>query len=210
MRKIIGFFTGGVVVILVIVAVFAGVRLYNYSGITKINLVLFQSADLRQNRIESPVPIDKIPDRYLRDLLLAQFANEYLRVTPYNDPARGSILQSMSSPDVINNWQKNVMPTITDLSKNHVLREVIIDRDGIEIRGDFFVVPYKLKTFSKPNDLNASPVISGGQSLFMKVRFNKQLRQNPFGKKFDAGVAMDNGLPPAAIFDFIVYEVIIK
>jgi hypothetical protein len=213
MRKLIGFFAGLTIIALVLAAVFAAIRLYDYADASNINSVLLQPADLWQNRMDAPIPLEKISDEYVRDRLMAKFVSEYMRVIPSRSEIgeragpRGA-LRLMSAPDVFSKWERDARPDLEKMAAERKRRIVSVGR--ISKQGDYFVVPFLTKTWNNPNRLDDTPVVSSGREMYMKIRFNKKVRKMMGGSEFDAGRWMSKGLPPTAIFEFIVDEVFIK
>lgn len=211
MKKLVGFFAGIMILALTAALVHVSLRLYNYAGASRINAVLLQPAALWQNRISPPIALENISDEYVRNQLIAKFATEYLRVMPNADElkARGGsrgALSLMSSPSVMAKWRRDMLPELEKMAGDKKMRAVTVPLYRIEIRGDYFVVPFRTKTWNNPNDINAMPADSGGE-LYLKVRFNKKVRRTMGGREFNAGAAMDGGMPPSAVFEFMVDEV---
>jgi hypothetical protein len=213
MKKIIGFFAGLAIIALTLAAVFTAARIYDYSNSSKINPVLLQPDNLRENRIEPPIPLEKLSDRYILNLLVAKFAAEYMRVIPNEDELRGraagrGALALMCGADALAKWRRDEFPAMEKMAMEKKRRAVSIGR--ISKQGDYLVVPFATKTWNNPNRLDEIPSVSSGKEMYMRIRFNKKVRRSGGARGFDAARWLDGGLPPAAIFEFIVDGVEIK
>jgi hypothetical protein len=190
-------------------------QIYNYAGNSRIDSVLMQPAELWQNRIAAPVPLEKIADDYIRNQLIAKFAAAYLEVAPStaeleSRAASRGALRMMAAPAALSAWESEVMPELRKMANEKKFRKITVRARDIEQRGDYFVVPIATKTWNAPNDINALPVVERGKELYLKLRFNKKIRETLQGRDFNAGAFMDRGGPPAAIFEFMVDEAVIK
>ena len=215
MRALIGFFAGVMIIALVAAATMVAARIYDHSRVLGINAVVLQNADLHQNRIAAPTHLAEYPATRLRNRLIATVAAEYLGVVPNSEElaARASgrgLLRLVLGADALLKWRADVLPGLERMAEQKKMRRVIVDARGIYEKGDYFVVPFETKTWDDPNDLNAAPITIKGAEMYMKLRFNKKVRETYRGERFDPGEYLDRGFPPAAIFEFIVDEIIIK
>ncbi|MDR2268730.1 MAG: hypothetical protein LBD94_00925 [Rickettsiales bacterium] len=215
MKKIIGFFSGVAILVLAAASIHVCVRVYNYADAQKINAIMLQPATLRQNRIPAPIALENISDEYIRNRLIIKFAMEYLQVMPdigelETRAGPQGALRLMSAPAVVSKWKSEVMPELKEMADKRKMRTITARPKDIEIRGKYYVVPFRAKTWNTANDFNSPPIISSGQELYLQLRFNKKIRETLHGREFSAGKFLDNGMPPAAIFEFMVDEVIIK
>ena len=216
MKKLIKIFAGLMIMVLIIVSIHVCIQIYNYASSQKIQSVLIQPSVLWQNRIESPIPLAKISDTYIRNQLISRFVSEYLSINPdteelnSRDNKNTGTMRYTASSNVIAGWTKYVKPELIRLANNKIMQQVVIDTKNIELRGDYFVVPFYMKTWNSPNNLDANPMISSKREMYLKLYFNKKVRTQVGNKSFNAGAAMDKGLPPFAIFEFVVVEVMIR
>jgi hypothetical protein len=213
MRTLIGFFAGLTIFALIVAMLAVAIRVYDYGAASKLNSVMLQPTELHTNRMSAPTPLDNYPVRRMRNHLLATVAAEYLRVLPTEgelDARENGLLRLVCAPGVVAKWRKETLPGLLEMSGAKKMRHVVVDMRGISDRGDYAVVPFVLRTWNNPNDLDAMPVTDKGQEMYMKVRFNRKVREMRNGREFDAGDYLDRGFPPAAIFEFIVDEIIIK
>jgi hypothetical protein len=213
-RKLIGFFAGLAILALIVASVRVGIHIYNYAGASEINSVLIQTENLQRNRIEA-LPLEKMSEDYIRTRLIAKFAKIYLEVLPLTEElddraAATGALRLMSAPSVVTKWKNEVMPVLEKMAGEKKFREIIIRTRDIAQLDDYFVVPILMKTWDAANNPNASPIISNGGELYLKLRFNKKIRDMLQGRDFNAGAFLDKGLPPEAIFEFMVDEAVLK
>lgn len=191
------------------------IRIYDLATAGKINPVLFQPAALWQNRIDAPVPLENMADEYIKNRLLIKFVTEYLQVIPSEAEinarsANKSVLALQSSPDVMDKWRRDVLPNLREMAGKRQMRRIIIDDRKISKPGDFYVVPFTTATWTSSSSLDVIPEIINGGEMHLKIHFNKKVRDMFNGQEFDAGKYMDAGFPPAAIFEFVVIEAVIR
>lgn len=211
MKKILMFFTGILLLLISFAALYFSSALFDASEKRSIKSFVFQPNDLSVNRVGRPVPIDELSDTYVREKLIKKFVTEYFYISP--DPESlairtrpDSIMAALSSPEVFKNWRKGEAQKIEEVSDNKVLRHVsfneIVQKEG----SDYWEVHYELKTWEKPNIMDLKPKLTEGV-MYLKIEFEKKLRNMRAGKDFDIGEYLKNGGDPAAIFNFMVTEV---
>lgn len=149
--------------------------------------------------------------------LLERYVTELFYVTPdttaletRKDP-RTSPLRHMSTSKVFNQWLDIIAPEITEMVNNKVLRTVklvaIEDVPGIDDDIEYKKVEYELKTWTKPNDMNAVPEVSRGV-VYLQVVYNPGLRQE---MQQSTGMSitkyLEKGRDPAGAFRFGVTDI---
>ena len=217
MRSVIRFFAAVLIVMLIAAAMQVATRIYNYSGAQAIDTVLLQPAPLYQNRIRGAViSLANMSDDYVRGQLIRRFAIEYLSVVPNSrEPAarasaRG-LLRMMSSAETLAAWRRDVLPELERMANEKKMRIVEVRLRDIRAMDDYYVVPFRTKTWFDANDLDARPTTDEGSELYLRLRFIKKVREfTRRGEPFDAGGFLDDGMPAPAIFSFVVDEVQIK
>jgi len=178
--------------------------------------VLMQTGNSWQQRMDAPTPLEFADEDFVKKHLIIKFASEYLSVVPNNAELaaraspRGGSLAIMATGAVLAEWRRNVLPELNNMATSHMLRTIHINPDDIHIMGQYYVVPFTSRTWTTPNVLGAVPITDSGYAMFLKIRFNKRVRDTMGGRPFDAGRFLDRGLPPTAIFEFIVEEVQIR
>jgi hypothetical protein len=211
MKKILSFLSGFIIIMIVIATVNISLRLFNYISFQKINTVLMQPSELWQNRIETPVALSDMSDDYIKSQLITKFVTEYLKVIPVPgeiSARTNQTLQFMATPNVLKKWEYSVKPGLIRMASEKQMRRVYIDANKISIRGDYYVVPFTTQTWVQTNNLNILPVTDSGQEMYLKVNFNKKVRDKMFGR--DPSFALDHGIPAFSIFEFVVTEALIQ
>ena len=126
-------------------------------------------------RITPPVSADDIPDKLLREFIIARFVHEYFYVIPDETNARNragfkntdgtpSTLWGLSqlNPKILTNWANTVAPQIIELAGKKALRSVQTLPDITEDKSGHLVVKYILRTWDNPNDVLATPKTESG------------------------------------------------
>jgi hypothetical protein len=195
-------------------AVMVCIRIHDYASESGINAAMIQNADSERGRAAPPIALENISDSYVLNRLIAQFAGLYLGVVPSADDlaerasARGA-LRLMSSPAAMAKWRAEILPDLESMANDKKMVAISVNPGDIRQMGDYFVVPFVQTVWAAPNDM-APPARIGGRELYLKLRFEKELRDAASGGGFDAGKFLDSGRPPAAIFKFMVEEAIIR
>ena len=185
---------------------FAG-AIYDAENKYRIDAFFFAKNLRSDQRLDTPVSAENIPNSFLRDILIARFLNEYFYVIPDADNARmrmnlkntdekhtPTLLQIMCEKRVRDDWLAYVAPQILELSKEKSLRHVQMGEIS-ESESGYLVVQYKLLTWSKPNDVMALPTEEIGQ-LYMRVTkrdistWNDNDTLNRLQKGYDPTVAL--------------------
>jgi len=82
------------------------------------------------------------------------------------------------------------------LANEKKMRTIEVRLRDIRAMDDYYVVPFKTKTWNEANDLDARPTEEGGRELYLRLRFIKKVREfTKRGEPFDAGGFLDDGLP---------------
>jgi hypothetical protein len=178
-----------------------------------IDVFVFQPDIQSTRRMGRPVPVEELSDGFVRDKLIKKFIAEYFYVAPDAEnialrTKSNSILAAMSSAEVFWDWMKTEAQEITKMADKKILRDVnvlsIIPRQP----GNYFEVYYELKTWSRPNDMNAAPETQPGIANIY-LNFEKGFREyRGQGQKFDIKKYLEDGGDPAAIFKFRVEKMI--
>lgn len=210
MRKIIMFFSGIMILLLSVTALYFSGALFDANNDRYIDAFVFQPNNLSSDRIGTPVSIDQLSDKFVREKLIKKFITEYFYVNPdvENIALRtrsDSVMAAMSGPIVFKDWKKNVAKEINTLSDKKFMRTATVV-DEIIKKGDYWEVHYELKTWDKSNDMNLTPQVENG-IIYLKIVFEKGVRDKRAGSKFDVQKYLNSGGDPAAIFKFRVDEV---
>ncbi|MBN1324797.1 MAG: hypothetical protein JW974_01095 [Alphaproteobacteria bacterium] len=210
MKKLIMFFAGIILLLLTFVALYFSGALFDASNDRYIEAFVFQPNNLSTDRIGHPVPVEKLSDKFVRERLIKKFIIEYFYINPdvENIALRtrsDSVMAAMSAPDVFKDWRKTEVKEIEDLSGKKAFRTVTIG-DEILKKGDYWEVYYELKTWHETNNMNLTPDVKNG-IMYIKISFEKGIRDKRAGGSFDIQKFLENGGDPAAVFKFRVDEV---
>lgn len=209
MKKLIMFFSGLMLLVLMCGALVLTGFIYDTGAKTTIDTYFFQPDD---NAIRRPgVPVDDVvlgADK-MRERLIAKYITEYFYVTPdISDVTRRKAgetsLYRMSVRPVFNAWLKNVAPEIEDLAKSRALRTVSLVSLSQDKNNKYWIAEYELKTWQTPNNFASTPIISRG-ILYLGIHYAPGMRDK-MGKK-SVEEYLESGGDPAAVFQFIVIDV---
>ena len=116
-----------------------------------------------------------------------------------------SVMSAMASPAVFKDWKNVEAATIEKLAGSKIFRTVSV-ADEILQKGDYWEVYYELTTWEEPNNMELEPIIHGG-IMYIKISFEKGIRDQINGQDFNVQKYLNEGKDPAAIFKFKVEEV---
>lgn len=209
MKKIIFILSSLALVLLLFCAVYFSGALFDLAGKNRINSFVFQPNNFSSDRIGRPIGLDELSDKYVSERLIEKFMNEYFYVIPSQQNVvrrkkSDAVMKAMAESVVYNNWIKTVVPDLESLANNRMLRRVHVI--GPILKPDeYYIVNYQLET-SRPNDFDAIPQTTSG-TMYLKIRFEKGIRQERAGQPFDAGKYLESGGDPAAVFKFRIEEI---
>lgn len=212
MKKVLTFFAGIILLLLMFTALYVSGVIYNAADEKKIGSFVFQPNNLSTQRIGKPLTIDDMSEKFLRERLIKKFVTEYFYVTP--DPEnialrtrQDSVLAALSSPAVFREWRDSTASEIETMAQKKILRKVTVANEILKPENsDYWMVVYELKTWDGPNDLAQDPIIEKGV-LYLDLDFEKGIRPQRSGQPFDVQEYLNNDGDPAAIFKFRVNEV---
>lgn len=204
MAKIVSFFIGLCILALMFGAIAGAAAIYDTTRQIKIQTYFFQPNNQSGERVGVPAtPADLGRDK-MRRLLVEKYLSEYFYVIP--DAANvemrmgaNSPLARMSTSDVFAQWLDFEGEYIQELAGKGVFRTVRVVGD-IEkpADSDFWTVKYEMKTWYKPNDMAAEPVVTR-DVLYMGLVDENIL---DFRESLDVAQYLEDGYDPAAIFRF--------
>ena len=209
MKRGIGIFFGAILMAVVAGMLWFAGAIYDAGREMTIEPYVFQPNNLSIARIGVPLSINQMNESIVRDALIKKFVMEYLYVVPdVDNVARrarsGAILSLMAGRDVFDAWVDNVVPELEQMATDKMLRTVQVASQIFKPAGsDYWTVGYELKTWNAANDMMIEPVVQRG-ALYLKVAFEKKLRDQMHGAPFDVREYLNNGGDPAAIFNFRV------
>ena len=209
MRKIIAFFTGIALLVLTVAMLFLASAIYDTGSKEQISTYFFQTNELSVMRTGNPVRLADMNETTMREMLIKKYVTEYFYAIPdvENIATRttsGSVLAQMSDSAVFNDWVNGEAAGIESLAENKMMRTVDIDGQ-VYMDGDFWIVPYILRTWTVANDMSATPQITRG-TLQMEIMFEPRVRATiDVGKYLKRSYnRFEVGYDPAVIFRFRV------
>ena len=208
-RKLITFLASLVLIALTIAMLFLASAIYDSAKKSSVDTYFFQTNRLSEMRPGTPVTAAGIGETAMREMLIKKYVNEYFYAIPDAEniarrASRGSTLASMSTPGVFNTWTQTEAETIETLADQKMMRMVQIDGEIFKPSdSDYWVVPYVLYTWTKANDMTATPVTTRG-TLLMDIFYTPGTRET-----IDVGNYLKHGYnrfeqvrEPATIFRF--------
>ncbi len=218
MRKLITFIFGLVLLALTVAMLFLVSAIYDTGARTSIETYFFQTDNLSVMRPGAPVRESEMGETAMRDMLIKKFVTEYFYAIPdvaniEHRMGKNSTMFYMSDPRVFNAWLDGEAAGIQSMADHGMMRTVAIDGEIYkEPDSDYWVVPYVLYTWTKPNDMSISPQVTRGV-LLMNVLYQPGIRDNIDAKAFDAGKYLKRGyndfgleLDPSIVFKFRVMD----
>lgn len=191
--------------------------IYDAENKSDIQTFFFEPGTKSANRISVPVSADEMPDNFLRDMIIARFVHEYFYVIPSRENAekrlnfvdyngkhtalRGLLSQRES---VYKDWAENIGPEIVKLANDKAMRTVRVV-DISETESGHLVVKYQLKTWTKPNDVFAQPVITDGVMFLSVTRGPIHVEQTQ-----EVLNRLKTGDDPISAFNFRILDVRLK
>ena len=207
------FLSGLVLIALMIAMLFLVSAIYDSTKKSSVNTYFFQRNLQSINRTGTPETPAQIGETAMREMLIKKYVNEYFYAIPdvENVAQRMTVestLAQMSTPEVFDTWANNTAKDIQKLADDNKMRTVEIDGEIFKpADSDYWVVPYILYTWNKPNDMTAAPVITHG-TLLMNVFYTPGTRE-----ELDVGNILkqsynrfESKLDPAVIFRFGVID----
>ena len=207
------FFGGLVLIALTIAMLFLTSAIYDSAKKSSVDTYFFQRNLRSVERTGAPIAPAELGETAMREMLIKKYVNEYFYAIPDSEDiairmTSGSILGRMSTSEVFTKWLEGEAEKIQYLAEEKMMRTVEINGEIFKPDdSDYWVVPYVLYTWEKPNDMTAMPVVTRG-TLLMNVFYAPGTREtidvgnylkhsyNRFESRYD----------PAAIFKFGVMD----
>ena len=209
MKRLVGYIIGLLTLLVVFAMVFVASGIYDNGNKINIDPYFLRTALTGVSATDVPRTIDEVGQRRLRDWLIQKFVTEYFYVVPdvENIAQRErpgdlkSVLYYMSDQrsDVFRNWVKKEVPKIREMAEKGIMRTVTVFDEIVRPNPDsnYYMVEYELKTWYKPNDMDATPEITRGK-MYVSVT------EGPNGIQpiENVGTALERGVNPAMVFSF--------
>lgn len=209
MKKLIMFFAGLMLMTLTFGVMVISGMIYDTGAKTTVETFFFQPNDYSSRRPGVPATAQDLSESKLRDMLVGKYLIEYFGVTPDMDEmtlrkAGKTALARMSVRRVFEHWAQNIAPEMETLAQAGVLRTAslveIIPEPG---SAEYWRVEYEIKTWNRPNDLSAKPVVERGK-LYMNIVFEPKMREQIQNKSIEG--YLESGGDPAAVFRFGILD----
>lgn len=215
MRRLALFLIGVLILVAMFGLVFFSGAIYDAEKKYTVETFFFEPNNQSERRISAPVAANNIPEKFLRELIIKRFVNEYFYVIPDSDNAmmRQTFKNtnntetalwglSYSNPNIQKQWLENVSPQIVELAGKKALR--IVDVTNIaESESGHLVVEYVLKTWLQPNNVFALPEITTGV-LYLNVK-KQPIRVKQSQEALDR---LQRGVDPVSAFTFDILDVV--
>ena len=213
-RKIVMFFFGLLLLALTVAMLFMASAIYDTSVIESIDTYFFQTNELSTQRPGQPIRESEIGETAMREMLIKKYVTEYFYAIPDTNNIEQrmgnySVMVQMSAPDVFNQWKNGEAVGIQSMAENNMMRTVeIVGEIYKPADGDYWIVPYVLKTWTVPNDMSIDPQITQG-TLLMDIRYEPGIRETTLdiGKYLKNSYnSLEIGYDPAIVFRFKVMD----
>lgn len=210
MKKILMFFAGLLLLVLVFGAIFLTGAIYDAGEKRTVDTYFFRPNNLSTERPGELEPLSEIGDTRLIDMLITRYVAEYFGVLPGGDYTGTSnkMLSGTSSQSVFRDWQANVAPESQNMATKGMMRTATVVGDITRPGdGDYWRADYELRTWQTPNNLATGPVVTTG-TVFLKVRYEPGIRDTRL--EYGLHRYLEEGGDPAGFFKFMVQEVVLK
>ena len=209
MRKLILFFSGLLLLVLMFCAIVLSGFIYDTGRKATVETYFFQPDDNSARRPGVPASPADFGDENMRDLLIAKYITEYFYVTPdisdlERRKAGRTALVRMSTPSSYQTWLTTTAPEIEELASGGALRTVSLVSASKRENNKYWEIKYELKTWPKSNNFSVLPTVTNG-ILYMDILYEPGMRTQINQKGIDQ--YLESGGDPAAAFRFKVLDV---
>ncbi len=212
MKRIFGYLIGLLTLFGVFAMIFIAAMYHDVSNKTIVE-PHFLRTGVDADRPALPQTASEIGNRRLRDWLIQKFVVDFFYVNPDVDnidrrttPSTMSPVYVMAAPGVYKQWQRDVAPGLREMAAAGVRQTVtVFDEIYKPDNSNFFRVDYELKTWTKPNDMGAEPIITRG-TMYLAINENiiGQVRSPESLRKI-----IEKGWDPSLAFSFLVEKIIL-
>ena len=145
------------------------------------------------------------------EMLVDKFITEYFYVVPdvnnINTRISGTAgLARLVSPELFAQWTATIAPEISDMAAAGMMRTARVIEINMPEIGDRWQITYELHTWTVPNDLSLTPIITRG-TMMVKMRYEPGFWKDTSGKEINIGHELETGRDPSTIFKFRVFEI---
>ena len=210
MKKLIMFFAGLLLMVLMFAALFFAGLIHDTGAKTTIDTYFFQPSDDYTNRPGVPVSPAELGDDGIYNLLLERYITELFYVTPDSSLIKSRIagetsLMRMSTRAAFDTWLQQIAPELERLASARALRTVRIVDTWAE-SDKYTGVEYELQTWDKPNNFSVQPTLSRG-IIYLDIYYQAGMRESIGGQS--PTDYLESGGDPAAVFRFGILDMVI-
>lgn len=214
MKKIMGYIIGFATMLGIFAMLYVVGAIYDTGKKITVTPYFFRTGLSATNQTNVPQTITEIGNRRLRDWLIQKFVQEYFYIIPDVDNVNARtgrrfyrMIRMMSTPNVANRWEQDVVPEIRELAGAGVRRTVRVFNEIFQpANSNYWHVDYELKTWYKPNDMSEVPQVTRG-TMYIEIQ-----QPDAIGRIYtplsEVQAALQEGINPAAIFVFRVSDVL--
>lgn len=212
MKRFILYLLGILTMMLMCAALFLSGAIYDAWNKSQTETYFFQHNNLSSRRPGVPASPEDLGESKMRDRLIQKFITEYFYVWPgdnniENRAGKYGALNWLSSRNVLAEWIETMAPEIQQMSNNHMFRTATVDTNTIfrPEKSNYWSVEYELKTWTTPNDPNATPEIQRGK-MFLQIEHRSGIPESVV--EYGVHDLLDKGGDPVMLFRFKVMDVI--
>lgn len=208
MKKLFGFLTGFLILLITFAIVYLSAAIYDTQSSQTVEPYFFRP--WTRPNIAKPKTLDEVGEKALRNMLVQKYVKEYFYEIPSNDDlvvrtSYSGFLNLMSTDKVFDDWKKNIVPELSAMVQNGYMRMVTVSDEIFKpANSDYWQVDYELKTWEEPNNLSATPKITYGTVYLDIVYAGLHEPIEKVQKK------LLNGEDPATMFIFEVQDIIVR
>lgn len=208
------FFAGFMLMVLMFVALCFSGAIYDAGREMVVQPWFFQVNSQSSMRLGIPATPADLGDARIREMLIQKYVVEYFYVIPdVEDIARRTLahgaIAHMSSSVVFNQWRNDQAQIMQSMAEDKMLRTVHVNTHDIykPDGSDYWVVPYRMTTWTAPNDFSVAPVSTNGL-IFLDIIYEPGMRSDMGNAS--VGEFLERGGDPAYIFKFLVNDVVLQ
>ncbi len=212
MKKLVGYIIGLATIFAVFAMIYIAGVMYNTINQETIEPYFFRTGLSATNQTGMPRTTYEVGESKMRKWLIQKFVTEYFYVIPdvenVAQRTRGNtaIIRQMSNSNVMNGWERDFVPEIRELASNGARRTVRVFNEIFKpVDSNYWHVDYELKTWYKPNDMNAVPTITRG-TMYIKIQDAGTVGRL-YSNIDEVQKALLSGIDPALVFVFHVTDV---
>lgn len=212
MKRLTLYLLGILTMMLMCTALFLSGAIYDAWNKSQTETYFFQPDNLSSQRPGVPAGPEDLGESKMRDRLIQKFVTEYFYVWPGDDniesrAGKYGALNWLSSRNVLAEWLETMAPEIQQMSNNRMFRTATVDTNTIfrPTESDYWSVEYELKTWTTPNDPNATPEIQRGK-MFLQIVYETGIRDSILERGIHS--VLDEVSDPVVLFKFRVIDII--